>query len=565
MQMTVAQSTGAVSHEPLGGWHSINWQAAQEQVRRLQARIVKATQEGRWGKVKALQRLLTHSYSAKVLAVRRVTENQGKLTAGIDKEVWDTPEKKAKAVGQFQMRGYRPRPLRRIYIPKSNGKKRPLGIPTMTDRATQALYLQALAPVAETTADGNSYGFRPERSAADAIGQCFIIFTRKGAAEWVFEADIQSCFDRINHDWLLRYIPLDKNVLRKWLKAGFMEKSVFYPTDEGTPQGGIISPVLANMTLDGLEHILRAAFPRTKRANKPKVNLVRYADDFIITGSSRELLEQEVRPIVEAFLKERGLELSPDKTHITHIEEGFDFLGQNVRRYGKKLLIKPAKVNQKRFLEKVRNTIKANRHIPAGELIRILNPLIRGWTNYHRHIVSSVAFKRVDYMIFKALWQWARYRHPNKNKHWIGQRYWKQIDGRKWTFQGEHAWERKTLFYACDVPIRRHVKIRSEANPYDPQWEIYFEHRLGVKMHQAMEGKSQLIRLWREQRGCCLVCKKPITVESGWHIHHLTPLSLGGQDHHENRVLLHPNCHMQVHNLKLTVEKPRPSLGVQKA
>ncbi len=561
-QMTVAQTTGAVSHESVGGWHRIDWQSAYRSVRRLQARIVKATQAGRWGKVKALQRLLTHSYSAKVLAVRRVTENQGKVTAGIDGEIWDTPQKKAQAVGELRQRGYHPQPLRRIYIPKKNGKKRPLGIPTMRDRAMQALYLLALAPIAETTADANSYGFRPERAAVDAIAECFIIFTRQGAAEWILEGDIQSCFDRINHEWLTEHIPTDKTILQRWLKAGYMEQSTFHPTDEGTPQGGIISPVLANMTLDGLEARLRAAFPRGGYSPRPKVNLVRYADDFIVTASSRELLERGVRPIVEAFLHERGLELSPEKTHITHIEQGFDFLGQNVRRYNGKLLIMPAKANIKAFLGKVRATIKANRHIPAGELIRILNPLIRGWANYHRHIVSSLVFKRVDYAIFKALWQWARYRHPQKNKHWIKQRYWMRVENKNWVFSGEHAGEMKRLYQASYVPIVRHIKIKSDAHPYDPRWETYFEHRLGARMLRAMKGKRQLIQLWREQQGRCPLCQQKITVETGWHVHHPIPLSLGGRDIQANRVLLHPNCHMQVHSQDLTVEKPRPSLGV---
>jgi RNA-directed DNA polymerase len=250
--MTVATTTGAVSHEPVGGWHSIDWQAAHENVRRLQARIVKATQMGKWGKVKALQRLLTHSYSAKTLAVKRVTENRGKRTAGIDGEIWETPETKAKAVDKLRQRGYHPLPLRRVYIDKDNGKKRPLGIPTMHDRAMQALYLLALQPIAETTADPNSYGFRPERGTADAIEQSFIVLSWRRSAEWILEADIKSCFDRISHEWLLKHIPLDKAILRKWLKAGYMEKTVLYPTEDGTPQGGIILPVLANLALDGL-------------------------------------------------------------------------------------------------------------------------------------------------------------------------------------------------------------------------------------------------------------------------------------------------------------------------
>ena len=260
-------------------WHSIDWNQANQNVRRLQARIVKATQEGRWGKVKALQRLLTRSFSGKVLAVRRVTENQGKRTPGVDRVTWSTPATKAQAVQSLRARGYRPLPLRRLYIPKSNGKKRPLGIPAMKDRAMQALSLLALDPVAETTGDTNSYGFRTGRSTADAIEQCFNALARQDRATWILEGDIKSCFDRISHDWLLKHVPMETAILKKWLKAGYIEKDTLHPTDEGTPQGGIISPVLANLTLDGLERELKVHFPASKQGPGPLVNLVRYADD----------------------------------------------------------------------------------------------------------------------------------------------------------------------------------------------------------------------------------------------------------------------------------------------
>ena len=280
LQMTAAQPAGATSHG-LKDWHAIDWRAVNQNVRRLQARIVKAEQEGRRGKVKALQRLLTRSFSGKALAVRRVTENQGKRTAGVDGLTWDTPEQKASAIHALRQRGYQPRPLRRVYIPKKNGKKRPLGIPTMRDRAMQALYLLALAPIAEVRADPNSYGFRPERSTADAIAQCFKALAKANSPEWVLEGDIKSCFDRISHDWLLAHIPMEQAVLRAWLKAGFMEQHVLYPTEEGTPQGGIISPTLANLALDGLERLLRAHFPKREAGRNAKVNLIRYADDFV--------------------------------------------------------------------------------------------------------------------------------------------------------------------------------------------------------------------------------------------------------------------------------------------
>jgi RNA-directed DNA polymerase len=292
--MTTARAVGAVSREA-AEWYATNWQAINRNVRRLQVRIVQATKASRWGKVRALQRLLTHSYSGKVLAVRRVTENNGKKTPGVDKEIWDTPEKKIKAVLALKRRGYQPRPLRRVYIPKSDGKTmRPLGIPTMNDRAQQALHLLALDPVVETTADNNSYGFRQQRSCADAIEQCFNTLSKPNP-QWILEGDIKSCFDRISHDWLLAHVPMDRAILQKWLKSGYMEKHVLHETTDGTPQGGIISPALSNCALDGLERLLKEKFPTKKPLSSfggkfPCVNLIRYADDCVPRARKAERL-----------------------------------------------------------------------------------------------------------------------------------------------------------------------------------------------------------------------------------------------------------------------------------
>ncbi len=284
-----AEQSACASSGRTNAWEQIDWTQNERNVRRLQARIVKATQAGRWNKVKALQRLLTCSFSGKALAVKRVTDNQGKRTSGVDVKIWNTPASNHKAIGTLRRHGYQPQPLRRVYIPKANGKMRPLGIPTMQDRAMQALHLLAVLPVAENTADKNSYGFRPGRSTADAIGQSFLMLSRKNSATWVLEGDIRGCFDNISHEWILRHIPADKEVLRKWLKAGFMENRVLFPTEAGTPQGGVISPTLANLTLDGLEPLLKEKFSATRKPS-PKVNLVRYADDFIITGATKDVL-----------------------------------------------------------------------------------------------------------------------------------------------------------------------------------------------------------------------------------------------------------------------------------
>src|ERR1700736_205974 len=472
-QMTTAKTVGAVSSEA-AEWYAIDWPAIQHNVRRLQVRIAQATKVGRWGKVRALQRLLTHSYSGKVLTVRRVTENDGKETPGVDREIWDTPEKKTQAVHDLKRRGYQPQPLRRVYIPKSDGKMmKPLGIPTMCDRAQQALHLLALDPVAETTADKNSYGFRQQRSCADAIEQCFLALKTAKTA-WILEGDIKSCFDRISHNWLLAHVPMDRAILRKWLKSGYMEKHVLHETTDGTPLGGIISPALSNCALDGLERLLKEKFPTKKPLSSlggklPCVNLIRYADDFIITGRTKELLEGEIKPLVEQFLQERGLELSPAKTVITHVEKGFDFLGQNVRKYPNgKLLIKPSKKNVKTFLDGIRKTIKAALGMSAADLIDWLNPKIRGWSNYHRHVVSKRVFQRDHRAIFISLWQWARRRHPNKNTRWCKQKYFASHRGRDWSFFGETCDDRGKphkvrLILASSTPIQRHVTVKGEA------------------------------------------------------------------------------------------------------
>src|SRR5260221_4905944 len=519
-------TAGASSHSQQM-WDGIPWYRTQCNVRRLQARIVKATQEKRWGKVKALQRLLSHWFSDKARAVRRVTETQGKKTSGVDKVLWDTPEKKAQAIRGLRQRGYHPQPLKRVYIPKSNGARRPISIPTMKDRAMQALYLLALQPVAETLADPHSYGFRPERCTADALVYCHILFSQKNGARWVLEGDIKSCFDKISHEWLLAHIPMEMDILKEWLKAGYMEKNVLHATEEGTAQGGIISPAIANMALDGLSQHLLERFPRSKRGNSPKVNLARYADDVIVTGVSKELLEQEVKPFIEAFMKERGLTLSQEKTVITHIEDGFDFLGQHVRKYQSgSVLTTPAKKNVKAFVKKVRGIIENYRDRSDGQLIVKLNPVIRGWATYHRFGASSKTFNSVDNAIFKKLWWWARRRHPRKSATWVKQKYFTTEGTRNWVFTGEVKGEdgsakRVHLRKAIDVKIQRHILIQGAANPFDPAWETYFEKRLDVKMERNLTGKRRLLSLWKEQNGVCPLCNQRITSITGWHSHHL--------------------------------------------
>lgn len=367
-------------------------------------------------------------------------------------------------------------------------------------------------------------------------------------------------------------VPINQVILHKWLKAGYIYKRSFYPTEEGSPQGSIISPVLANWTLDGLESLLEQHLPKSSpKGRQAKVNLIRFADDFIVTGSSKQLLEEQIQPLLQTFLKERGLEFSPEKTHITHIKEGFDFLGHNIRKYGDKLLIKPAKKSLKKHLAKLREVIKTNKQISAGKLILKLNPQILGWANYYRHVVSSKTFSQVDFALFRALWQWARRRHRNKGKWWVKEKYFPAAETRKWVFTGTiigKQGESRTirLWKSTDVAIQRHLKIQGKANPYDREWETYFEHRLDLKTVSQLKGKRKLLYLWKEQKGVCPVCEQKITKLSGWHSHHLVWKVHGGGDGMANRVLLHPNCHRQVHSrpdLSLRFVKPRSDTNGQ--
>ncbi len=480
MRNFLDENIHATSHRELN-WNSINWKKVDKKVKELQIRIAKGVREGRHRKVRSLQWLLTHSFYAKLLAVKRVVTNKGKRTPGVDGEIWKTSKQKITAITRLRRRNYRPQPLRRVYIKKKSGKPRPLGIPTMTDRAMQALYLFALIPVAETTGDSNSYGFREYRSCADAIQQCFICLAKPYHARWVLEADIRSCFDRISHGWLLDNIPMDKKILQSWLKAGYIDRGLAYPTKSGTPQGGIASPTLANMTLDGLESMIKSAVPRGSKAN-----IVRYADDLVVTGASKELLENIVIPVIGDFLKERGLELSKEKTKITRIKQGFDFLGQHLQKYGNKLLITPSKGAVKALIAKTGKIIKSHHGRSAWVLITQLNPVIRGWANYHRHVVSKKTFAYVDSRIFRQVWNWARRTHQSKSRKWIKKRYFRSIGNHNWSFfttqiSGKGKTDFVDLYHADSTKIKRHVKIRSKANPYHIDWQHYFASRKIVK------------------------------------------------------------------------------------
>ena len=357
------------------------------------------------------------------------------------------------------------------------------------------------------------------------------------------------------HEWLLAHVPMDRQVLGRWLRAGFLEEQAWFATTEGTPQGGIVSPALANWTLDGLQRLLADRFARTptqRRMNK--VHLVRYADDFLITGTSEDLLRDQVQPLVAHFLSERGLELSHEKTRITHVEEGFDFLGQNVRRYPcDTVLTKPSSSSVKAFLSQIQETIDNSDSLMGGDLVLRLNQQIKGWTMYHRYAASKRTFTYVDHRIFQMLWHWCRRRHPNKGRRWIKKKYFPPDGPRHWIFTGTlsdqkgQGWPIQ-LMEAAQVRIIRYVKIQSAVNPYDPEWELYLEARWVWQLGQTQTGRSRVEFLWTEQEGRCVVCGQVLRIaEDDCHIHHRIWRSRGGRDTADNLELLHANCHRQIH------------------
>ena len=453
-------------------------------VKKLQNRIVKAKKAGRRRLVKKLQALLVKSLSARILAVKRVSENKGKRTAGVDGELLDCDLKKDICVDKLKvdLSTYKAKPLKRIEIPKKNGKMRPLGIPTMFDRALQALYKLILEPQSEVTADLNSYGFRAYRSTQDAVKQIWSCTCRKSSKEWILEADIKGCFDNISHNWIYKNIPLDNRLLKQWLKSGFIKDGKLFPTNSGTPQGGIISPTIANMVLDGIEDIVKKHSKIVvKKVNNVTVyrknlvfNFVRYADDFVIIGDNPKAL-RVLQIDIEEFLNIRGLQLSSEKTHITNIYDGFDFLGFNFKKYSKgKLLVRPSKDSIKSFKYKIKKIFKRYRASNVSVLIEKLNPVIRGWGNYYRFANSKNTYSSLDkYIWYKSL-QWVKRVHHRRQTIKYYHKYFKPF----FKYKQETLNDGKTSVFALSsIAILRYVKIQSEANPFDKQYDLYFLKR----------------------------------------------------------------------------------------
>lgn len=475
-------------------WKQINWERAEIYINRLQIRIVKAVKENKWRLIKRLQYLITHSFYGKVLAIKRVITNKGKNTPGIDGVVWKTDKEKEEAVKNLQIKGYRATALRRIYIKKYGKKeKRPLGIPTMKDRAMQALQLFGLEPIAETLADTVSFGFRKYRSAQDAMEYGFSVLSRKVSPQWILEGDIKGCFDNISHKWLEENIPMDSKILRQFIKCGYVYDKTLYPTINGTPQGGIISPTLANMTLDGMENLIKQKYWNNSKGtidknnnNNKKVHLIRYADDFIVTATDKETLI-DIKELLKEFLEQRGLTLSEEKTKITSIQDGFDFLGWNFRKYNGKLIIKPSNKSIQKIRKTISDIIKDSKTTTQENLIYQINQVTRGWAEYHHSVCAKEIFSKIDNTTWEMLWKWAKRRHPNKSKNWIINKYWKCYKERNWSFKSD----KNILFHMSDMPIIRYPQIRLNANPFlDTEYFIDRKKNRNSKRHKAISSNK---------------------------------------------------------------------------
>jgi RNA-directed DNA polymerase len=554
MSNTRLQSKPLLRQKPMVEWKDTNWRKLERVVFKLQKRIYRATQRGDVKAVRKLQKTLMRSWSAKCLAVRKVTQdNQGKKTAGVDGVKSLTPLQRLELVSKLSLKR-KVKPTRRVWIPKpGNEEKRPLGIPTMYDRALQALVKQTIEPEWEARFEPNSYGFRPGRSCHDAIEAIFTIIAQK--SRYVLDADISKCFDCINHKALLEKLntfPTIRRQIRAWLKAGVIDKGVFSDTSEGTPQGGVISPLLANIALHGMEN-------RIKQVSK-NAFLIRYADDFLVLHENLSVVEK-CQEVIAEWLKGMGLELKPSKTRLTHTlneyeeqKPGFDFLGFNIRQYpvgkyqsgknngtllGFKTLIKPSKKKIKIHAESLRSVIKTHKAAPQEALISRLNPIIRGWANYYSTVVSKEILSGMDKLIYQQLKAWSSFRHPNKDSHWIARRYWLIEQGEGWVFASRKEGNKKMrLIKHSETPIVRHIKVRGDCSPYDGDW-IYWSTRMG--MHP--EAATRVSKLLKKQKGKCAHCELFFKNGDLLEIDHKKARSKGGKNTQDNLQLLHRHCH----------------------
>jgi RNA-directed DNA polymerase len=535
-------------------WNTIDWKNSKRIENNLRQRIFRATQEGDWKKVRSLQKLVLRSRSVAQNAVRRVTQtNQGKNTPGVDKVVVKTPEARGRLVDELlTFQPWRAKPARRVYIPKANGKERPLGIPTVIDRAMQAIVKTALEPVCESVFERMSYGFRPGRSAQDAMAKIYTLAKATGLKQWVLDADIKGAFDNISHEYLLNQLSLfpGRELIKQWLKAGYMEDGAFYETHAGTPQGGIISPLLANIALHGMEDALGITYNKYGQ-NQSQRAVVRYADDFVVFCETKEDAEN-CKQILAQWLTARGLTLSEEKTQIAHIKEGFDFLGFNVRQYwtkknerGWKLQIKPSKKSVKKIRERLRKEWQSLNGHSAEKVIKRLNPIIRGWANYFRTQPASRTFKALDHWMFQKELKFLRQQHPKKAMQWIYAKYFaspnKSRTTDNWLFRDETTGMELLKFGW--FPIEKHILVKGTASPDDPSLKEYWEARQLARTSDLAPNKHKLAK---KQKGKCPTCGGNLMDGERLETHHIIPKTVAEDNRYTNLILVHYYCHQQL-------------------